>query len=382
MAARGLRATSRCHAMFDDAFSTTPRRPREGDRDRRGRDRDRGDYRQRDRPGGADRRNGRYNRDDDDRRGGSRYDRNNDRIDRNSETNYNERKNYDSSDRYSNPDKKSTKIEFQGDTVYGSSPVLAALDANRRVLHTLYVQEGITDSKRKELSAIKQALAKARKMNIPLVETSKHDLNMATSNRPHQGIVLDASPLGCEKLDVMPPVDTSLSPQAWPVWLCLDEITDPQNLGAVIRTAFFLGADGVLICSKNSAPLSGVVSKASSGALEKMTIYSCRSLPTTLVDAKSRGWDVVAASGEDDSTPCQEFELTAPTILVMGSEGYGLRKMVRNACSRAIRVDRGVDTSRPSSSSLAAPGMMDVESLNVSVATGILLHTLLHSKPM
>ena len=122
-----------------------------------------------------------------------------------------------------------------------------------------------------------------------------------------------------------------------------------------------------------------MVSKASSGALEKMTVYSCRSLPTTLVDAKSKGWDVVAASGEADSTPCQEFELTAPTLLVMGSEGYGLRKTVRNACSRSIRVDRGMDRSR-TSSYLAAPGMMDVESLNVSVATGILLHTLLHSK--
>ena len=255
--------------------------------------------------------------------------------------------------------------------MYGSSPVLAALDANRRVIHTLYVQAGIGDSKKKELPAIRQALAKAQKMNIPLVETSKHDLNMATSNRPHQGIVLDASPLACEKLDVMPPVDSLRSSRPWPVWLCLDEITDPQNLGAVLRTTFFLGADGVLICSKNSAPLSGVVSKASSGALEKMTVYSCRSLPTTLVDARSKGWDVVAASGDDDSTPCQDFEIKAPTILVMGSEGYGLRKTVRNACNRAIRVDKGITS--PSST----PSLSDVDSLNVSVAAGILLHSLL-----
>jgi len=240
-------------------------------------------------------------------------------------------------------------------------------------LHTLYVQAGIGDSKKKELPAIKQALSKAQKMNIPLVEASKHDLNMATNNRPHQGIVLDASPLTCEKLDVMPPVDALRSSRTWPIWLCLDEITDPQNLGAVLRTAFFLGADGVLICSKNSAPLSGVVSKASSGALEKMTVYSCRSLPTTLTDARSKGWDVVAASGDDDSTPCQDFEITAPTLLVMGSEGYGLRKTVRNACNRAIRVDRGTSSERsPSTQSLS-----DVDSLNVSVAAGILLHGLL-----
>ena len=275
-------------------------------------------------------------------------------------------------------DKK--KLDFQGDTVYGSSPVLAALDANRRVMHALYVQEGISESKKKELPAIRQALAKAQKMNIPLIETSKHDLNMVTNNRPHQGIVLDASPLNCEKMDVLPPADSaapsSTSSRSWPVWLCLDEITDPQNLGAVIRTAFFLGADGVLLCSKNSAPLSGVVSKASSGALEKMTVYSCRSLPTTLVDARSKGWDVVAASGDEDSTPCQNFEISAPTILVMGSEGYGLRKTVLNACNRAIRVDRGVPGGL-SSSGLSTPGLMEVESLNVSVAAGILLHSLL-----
>jgi len=131
-------------------------------------------------------------------------------------------------------------------------------------MHALYVQKGIGDSKKKELPAIRQALARAQKMNIPLIETSKHDLNMVTSNRPHQGIVLDASPLNCDKMDVFPPAD-AVSSSRWPVWLCLDEITDPQNLGAVIRTAFFLGADGVLLCSKNSAPLSGVVSKASSG---------------------------------------------------------------------------------------------------------------------
>ena len=100
-------------------------------------------------------------------------------------------------------------------------------------MHALYVQEGIGDSKKKELPAIRQALARAQKMNIPLIETSKHDLNMVTSNRPHQGIVLDASPLNCDKMDVFPPAD-AVSSSRWPVWLCLDEITDPQNLGAVI----------------------------------------------------------------------------------------------------------------------------------------------------
>jgi 21S rRNA (GM2251-2'-O)-methyltransferase len=267
-----------------------------------------------------------------------------------------------------NPSRTKTLLEsWKGDVVYGSSPVLAALDANRRTIHALYVQEGIQESKKKELPAIRQALSKSDRTGIPIIEVSKHDLNMLTNNRPHQGIALDASHLSCEKLDVMPLIDAQARNQS-AVWLCLDEITDPQNLGAVIRTAYFLGANGILICSKNSAPLSGVVSKASSGALEKTTIYSCRSLPTTLLDAKVKGWDVVAASGDDGSVACQEFDLGGPTILVMGSEGFGLRKTVRAACTRSIKVDRG-------NSSLG--GLMDVDSLNVSVATGILLHSLL-----
>jgi len=87
---------------------------------------------------------------------------------------------------------------------------------------------------------------------------------------------------------------------------------------------------------------------------------------------------VVAASGDDDSTPCQEFEITAPTVLVMGSEGYGLRKTVRNACTRAIRVDRGAGMGMGMGAVGSDAGeLMTVDSLNVSVATGILLHTLL-----
>lgn len=263
--------------------------------------------------------------------------------------------------------------DWKGDVVYGTSPVLAALDSNRRRMHALYVQEGIEDSKKKEVSNIRQALAKAKALKIPLVTVSKHDMNMVTNNRPHQGIVLDASPLLCEKMDKFPPLDSVSPTDRHPLWLCLDEITDPQNLGAVIRSAYFLGASGVLMCSKNSAPLSGVVSKASAGALEKMTIYSCRSLPTTLNDARSKGWAVIGACADEESIPCEEYELKDPTILVMGSEGYGLRTTVRRACSAGIRVSRAFVKEHDAQKG----SLHEVDSLNVSVATGILLHSLL-----
>jgi 21S rRNA (GM2251-2'-O)-methyltransferase len=283
------------------------------------------------------------------------------------------RRDFRSSDEAPKSPTKILQDRWQGDVVYGTSSVLAALDSNRRQLYAIYVQEGIEDSKRKEVSSIRQALLKAKALNIPLVTVSKHDINMVTNNRPHQGIVLDASPLSCEKMDRFPKIDELPNDRSLPLWLCLDEITDPQNLGAVIRSAYFLGATGVLICGKNSAPLSGVVSKASAGAVEKMSIYSCKSLPTTLNDARSKGWAVIGACADEESITCEDYDLKDPTILVMGSEGYGLRTTVRRACSASVRIARA-----PEEHFLGKKDALhEVDSLNVSVATGILLHNLL-----
>ena len=208
---------------------------------------------------------------------------------------------------------------------------------------------------------------KAEKLGISIKTVSKHDLNILTQNRPHQGVVLDASPLECEKMDVMPTVEGNWDARI-PVWLCLDEVTDPQNLGAMLRSAYFLEASGVLLCSRNSAPLSGVVSKASAGALEKMAVHSCRSLPRTLSDAREKGWAVVAAAAEEDSIECSRYSVSKPTILVMGSEGHGIRTSIRRICDSTIRIGNGLNLSG---------GLHEVDSLNVSVATGILLHSLL-----
>jgi hypothetical protein len=91
-----------------------------------------------------------------------------------------------------------------------------------------------------------------------------------------------------------------------------------QNLGAMLRSAYCLGASGVIGCSRNCAPLSPVVSKASSGAAELMRLHSCRSMPRTLADAAEKGWAVVGAAAESASVPVSEFKVDRPTVLVMG----------------------------------------------------------------
>lgn len=163
-----------------------------------------------------------------------------------------------------------------------------------------------------------------------------------------------------------------------PVWLCLDQVTDPQNFGAALRSAHFLGAGGVLTCSRNSSPLTAAVSKASAGAMELMQVHSCRNLPATLQMAREAGWRVLGADGGPNSISISELQGARsgqPTVLVMGSEGQGLRTNVHRACQHLVRID---SVRRPAGLfEDVVPAFAQVDSLNVSVATGILLHHLL-----
>ncbi|KAF9409214.1 hypothetical protein BGZ94_002027, partial [Podila epigama] len=201
------------------------------------------------------------------------------------------------------------------------------------------------------------------------------------------GVVLEASKLkpnnvsGLSMVDVEnayilnsrldPAVAYQSKPDEPPVWIALDEVVDPQNLGAILRTSMFLGVDGVVVCAKNSAPLSAVVAKASAGALEARPTYSVRSLMKFLKNSQANGWHVVGAHvtyGSKRNRPIHKWPETGvdqPTILVMGSEGNGLRKQIMNVCDSFIQV--------PSLSSIET----NVDSLNVSVATGVILSKLM-----
>lgn len=269
--------------------------------------------------------------------------------------------------------------QWVGDYVYGVAPVLAALKAGRREVSALYLQEGMQLGKRKDKASILAVKALAQQGGISVVEAPKHDLNLITDNRPHQGLVLDCAALEFEALNSFPepPPEGREANGAVPLWLCLDEVMDPQNFGAALRSAFFLGVSGVLTCHRNSAPLSAVVSKASAGAMELMAVHACKSLPQTVADAKRKGWRVLGAAAEEGAVPCTSLPLDTPTLLVLGNEGYGVRPTVKRLCDATLQIQGngcgggawGDETSQL------------VDSLNVSVATGILLHQLINSAP-
>ncbi len=294
---------------------------------------------------------------------------------------------------------------LEGEPVYGVAPIRAALVASRREFYTLYMQENLTENietgKRKDKQALVWILNRMKELGVRLKVVSKHDLNLLVDNRPHQGLVLDASPLELvpiEKLDKV-----SNDGVEAPVWVALDEVVDPQNFGAILRSAYFLGATGVVVCAKNSAPLSGVVSKASAGALEVMEVQSCRNMVKFLDMSVQNGWRAVGASFESQAHAVRDLAPGLPTILVLGNEGRGLRTNVRRVCSDLVCIV-GVASKRPLQdfSQRQSPSkelkMVDVDgiaaeepvkfvgypagpaavdSLNVSVAAGILLHELL-----
>lgn len=170
----------------------------------------------------------------------------------------------------------------------------------------------------------------------------------------------------------------------------MDEVVDPQNFGALLRSAYFLGGSssdtgasvGVLVCEKNSAPPSPVVSAASAGALEISQVYSTSNLPRLLNGAREDGWRILGAAASvpngmrnEDGSPMvcvdlSDVEKGVPTLLVLGSEGSGLRTLVARACTGFVKIP-GSDAAQIDG------GNAGVDSLNVSVTGGIMLWHLL-----
>lgn len=146
-------------------------------------------------------------------------------------------------------------------------------------------------------------------------------------------------------------------------------------MGALIRSSYFFGCDKIVLCAKNSAPLSSVVSKSSSGAMEFLEIYNAKNLMKFLDESKANGWQIVGTSLSEGAIDVQELDVSKPTILVLGNEGYGVRTNIINRCDQLIKIDK-----RQSPSSVISAQIDTIDSLNVSVTGGILIHQILRGK--
>ncbi|KAE8908395.1 hypothetical protein PF005_g17657 [Phytophthora fragariae] len=269
--------------------------------------------------------------------------------------------------------------QLSGEGVYGIHSVLQALESGHRDAHALYVREerSPVDGQRpkKKSAADVRALERIKELaetkGVEIHTTSKWMLNHITGDKPHQGVVLDAAPIQLKEFKPAEPSVFTESERS-PVILVLDEIHDPQNFGAILRSAHFLGCSAVVVSDRNTAPLSPAVSRASVGALEVLVandkLMKARNLHEMLAISGDLGWRVVgASSGPNSITSTKLSAGSQPTILVMGNEHRGLRKGIRQCCQDIVIIP-GQATDEDT----------HVDSLNVSVASAILLYELLH----
>ena len=230
--------------------------------------------------------------------------------------------------------------------LWGDHPVKAALANPERPCHRLLATQAALES----LGAV----ADREGLDRRVVASARELDQLVPPGTPHQGLVLDVGPL--PRRD---PAALGADPGRPSLVLALDQVSDPRNLGAILRTAAALGVEGVVVPERRSADLGGVCAKAASGALDIVPLVEVVNLARTLDDLRDRGFWVV---GLDAAAPRRLEELgPAPRrVLVLGAEGAGLRRLVAEVCDEHARLEIG-------------PA---VESLNVSVAAGIALYCL------
>jgi 23S rRNA (guanosine2251-2'-O)-methyltransferase len=239
------------------------------------------------------------------------------------------------------------------DIIYGINPVKEALKMEScRILR-------IAVSRDAGREPMQQIMALAVMKKIPVAFHEKCDLEKLAGHRSHQGIVGLCKPFAYADLDRI--IERLHQASRRCLLLLLDGITDPQNLGALIRTAHCFGVHGVALPGHRSASVTAAVVKASAGAVLYTPVARIANMARTIDDLKEKGFWVYgadAATGQDMNATTYHGDVG----LVMGSEGEGLRSIVRNKCDFLLSI----------------PMMGKIDSLNVSVAAGILLNDIHH----
>jgi 23S rRNA (guanosine2251-2'-O)-methyltransferase len=245
-----------------------------------------------------------------------------------------------------------TKFDPTMSTLAGFHGVREALRASPEQVRRVVLVEGRNDYRVREIVQI------ARSNGIPLYREKPRVLDRLTSGARHQGIVAEIAPVPWWALEDV--IATAPSPA---LLMALDKIEDPRNFGAMARTADSAGVHGLVIPKRGSAPPSDVAVHASAGALLHTRVARVTNLAEALERVKERNIWVVGLS-PGSRTPWFGFDYRLPVLLVLGSEGKGLRRRVSESCDQLVSL----------------PQLGRVESLNVSVAAGVVLYEVLRQR--
>lgn len=241
----------------------------------------------------------------------------------------------------------------QQDYIAGKNPIMEALRSDREI-HKIFIAEGSQRGQMQQL--IKQANEK--KIIVQFVPKKKLD-QLYEGN--HQGVVAQVAAYAYYELDDL--FALAEKKQEAPFFLLLDEIEDPHNLGSIIRTADAAGVHGVIIPKRRAVGLTTTVAKASTGAIEHVPVVRVTNMARTIDELKDRGvW--IAGTDAKGSSDFRTLDGTMPLGLVIGSEGKGIGRLIREKCDFLIHL----------------PMVGHVTSLNASVAAAILMYEVLRQR--
>jgi 23S rRNA (guanosine2251-2'-O)-methyltransferase len=229
--------------------------------------------------------------------------------------------------------------------IYGVGPVLEALRAGARRIERIVIADGAGHHR------LREVMESARKSGIPVRREPRAALDRLAGSQNHQGVIAIIAAAGYVDAD-----DLIASASAASIFILLDGVEDPHNLGAIIRTAECAGASAVIIPERRAAHLTDAVVKASAGATEYMRVARVTNLATFIDVIKEKGFWVVGVEAAA-RTPYTDYDYTGPLALVLGGEGQGLHRLVRDKCDLTLSV----------------PMRGRISSLNVSVTAGIVL---------
>lgn len=232
--------------------------------------------------------------------------------------------------------------------IFGRRPVLEALKAGGRALHKIWIAQGTHGTE--------ELLKLARERGVPVEPARKQDLDGRTQGGHHQGIVAQATAVGYQELDDFL---RRLQEGERCVLVVLDEIQDPHNIGAILRSAAFFGVSGAIVPRWRSAPVGETVARVSSGGIEHVPLIREKNLAETVLTLQDAGFEVVGADMAGE--PLNQYKPGRRTALVLGNEGDGIRRLVKERCDKLLKI----------------PGAGTVDSLNVSAAAAVFLNHLL-----
>ena len=238
--------------------------------------------------------------------------------------------------------------------IVGRNSVTEALRSGRSI-NKLLVQDGIKGGSIGEIIN----LAKEKRVLVEFVKAEK--LDQMSQGIRHQGVIALGAPVRFYELDEV--LEAVKSKGEVPFLLLFDELQDPQNVGALIRTADAAGVHGILMPQRRSCPLNAVVAKISAGAVEYVPVIKIGNITQTINDLKAKGFWIIGADMEG-TVNYFDANLTGPIVLIIGAEGKGLGRLVKENCDSVVKI--------PMSGSIA--------SLNASAAGAILLYEVVRQR--